>query len=227
MTTSPYSSSSASPTSPPPVVKTEARKIIITQLPHGTTSSALHELLTKIVSSSKRSSSHASTAVQSIEIATHVDGKAKGHAFAIFESHAIARSVVRAVDGLRFQGRVLSARFAKEGAEPSRYTSGITEKQSMVSSTELFQTSDPGTGQWAGYRNGTKASTDIERKARGGVGRERSESKVQAEGKEGDDENGVVASSGEIKRSGAMSAPAVVDGSSSRGSHAKEKKHRT
>lgn len=224
--TSPYSSSSASPTSPPPVVKTEARKIIITQLPHGITSSALHELLTKIVSSSKRLSSYSSAPVQSIEIATHVDGKAKGHAFAVFETHAIAKVVVRAVDGMRFQGRVLSARFAKEGAEPSRYGSGMGEKQTIVSSTELFQTSDSVSGQWWGNGSGSKGSTEMERRA-GDRGRETSESKAQTEGKEAAGKDVVVPRSDVPKRSGAMSAPAVVDGSSSRGSHGKERKHRS
>ena len=212
--TSPYTSSSASPTSPPPMVKTEARKIIIRQLPHGTTSSALHELLTKIVSNSKRSLSCSSTPVQSIEIATHVDGKAKGHAFAIFESHAIAKTVMHVVDGMRFQGRVLSARLTKEGAEPAGYGPALGERQLAISSAELSQTFDGAQGQIWGGKGGA-----------GGKGR--SGSKLETDGKEVDGEAAVVASSGETKRSGAMSAPAVVDGSSSKGSHGKEKKHRS
>lgn len=220
-----YSSNPTSPTSPPPVVKTEARKIIITQLPHGTTSSALHELLTKIVSNSKRLSHYSSAAVQSIEIATHVDGKAKGHAFAIFETHTVAKTVIRAVDGMRFQGRVLSARFAKEGAEPARYSSVMSEKQAVVSSAELFQAQDSASGQWWGHGNETNGTMKMEQKAKGDSGRE-SASKSPRSSKEADEKDGVVVSS-EVKKSRGMSAPVVVDGSSSRGSHGREKKHRS
>lgn len=159
--------------------------------------------------------------MQSIEIATHVDGKAKGHAFAIFETHTVAKTVVKAVHGMRFQGRVLSARFAKEGAEPIRYGSEMGEKQA-----ELFQAQDPTSGQWWGYGNGTNGITEVEPMTKGEGDREKSDSKSPT-GSEAEGKNGAVAGSGEIKRSGAMSAPAVVDGSSSRGSHGKEKKHRS
>lgn len=224
--TSPYSSNPTSPTSPPPVVKTEARKIIITQLPHGTTSSALHELLTKIVSNSKRLSGYSSSAVQSIEIATHVDGKAKGHAFAIFETHTIAKVVVRALEGMRFQGRVLSARFAKEGAEPARYSTWTAEKQPMVSSTELYQAPDTANGPWPGYDQGSNESSAPRQADTGVCAREKSDSK-SPDGSDSDKKPGAVANNGESKRSVAMCVPAVVDGSSGRASHGKEKKHRS
>jgi hypothetical protein len=215
---SPYHSSSASPASPPPMVKTEARKLIITQLPHSTTSSSLHELLTQIVSNSKRSSSYSSTPVQSIEIATHIDGKAKGHAFAIFETHTIAKSVKEVVNGMRFQGRVLSARFAKEGAEPARSVPGLAEKQVTISSAELFPTSNIALGKPRGGGRGGRG---------GEVGTLKSETKLQTREKEVNGDTGMVANNSETKRAGAMSVPVVVDGSSSRGSHGKDKKHRS
>lgn len=229
--TSAYSNTCISPTSPPApsVIKTEARKIIITQLPHGTTTAALHELLTTIISSSKRLSNISVSPVQSIELATHVDGKPKGHAFATFETHAIAKNVAKEIKGLRFQGRVLDARLAKEGAEPSSRYGG---KHGATSSTELLQFSEPVPvpgAQWWGYGDMSKATAEIsEHRAAKDSGKGRSGSKPQTNGKDGG-ESMVVSSDGEAvgKRSGAMSAPAVVDGSSHRSSHGKDKKHRS
>jgi hypothetical protein len=226
-----YSNTCVSPTSPPApsVIKTEARKIIITQLPHGTTTAALHELLTTIISSSKRLSNLSVSPVQSIELATHVDGKPKGHAFAILETHAIAKTVAKAIEGLRFQGRVLGARLAKEGAEPSPRYGG---KQGAALSTELFQFSEPVSGpgaQWWGYGDVSKAAPEIsEHRAAKDGAKGRSAGKPQTKVKEGG-ESVVVSSDGEVvgKRSGAMSAPVVVDGSSHRASHGKDKKHRS
>jgi RNA recognition motif-containing protein len=223
-------SAPVSPTSPtsPPLIKTEARKIIITQLPHGITSSALHELLTKTISNSKHTATFSSSSVQSVEIATHVDGKAKGHAFAVFETHAIAHTVVRAIDGLRFQGRVLSARFAKEGAEPSsRYYSGVREEQVVASSAELFQLSGLG-AQWWGFGGESKANLRIsEQKTEGNSAEGRSEIKSHNAREQSSGENMTMVNGGVAawKSPGPMNAPVVVDGSSSSVSRGKDRMH--
>jgi len=88
-----------------PVVQTEARKIIIKGLPRDTREDAL---ITHINSS----------AIQHVEFARHSDGRLKGHAFVIFDSHRIAKKVVDTIDGQRFQNRPLRATLAKEGVEP-------------------------------------------------------------------------------------------------------------
>lgn len=124
---------------------------------------------------------------------------------------------MQAVHKMQFQGRVLSARFAKEGAEPARYAPALGEKQLAISSAESFQSSGGASGLLWGDGSGGEG---------GEGGRGRSESKSETEAKEGDAETVAVASRGETKRSGVMSAPAVVDGSSSRGSHGKDKRHR-
>ena len=106
-----------------PVVKTEARKVIITQLSSSTSVAELKEQLVKIISKSnpkaRISSSASQSMIHELEIATHSDGKPKGHAFAVFETYELARHVITSLDGLRYRGRTLSARFAKEGAEPA------------------------------------------------------------------------------------------------------------
>jgi len=107
-----------------PVVKTEARKIIITQLPLSTSAAELKEYLIKTISKShpegKLSSSASYQMIQELDLAAHSDGKPKGHAFAVFETHQIAKRVINAVDGHRYNGKTLNARFAKEGAEPAK-----------------------------------------------------------------------------------------------------------
>jgi len=105
------------------VIKTEARKVIITQLPHSTSTSDLRDLLFNNIAQLSKNYSY--DAIEDVEIATHADGTPRGHAFAVFESYSLAKSVVKSLDGLKFKGRTLQARFAKEGVEPStrRYSS--------------------------------------------------------------------------------------------------------
>lgn len=111
---------------PPTVVKTEARKIIITSLSHKTTTPELRDLILKLLSKMRPSRSgdpyhhqHRHILLQDVEIARHPDHKSRGHAFAVFETHHVAKAMIKALDGLKFHNRQLSARFAKEGAEPS------------------------------------------------------------------------------------------------------------
>jgi RNA recognition motif-containing protein len=54
-----------------------------------------------------------------VDLARHSDGRLKGHAFIIFETHRIAKKVVDAINGHKFQGRELRASLAKEGVEPA------------------------------------------------------------------------------------------------------------
>ena len=105
----------ASPTST--LIKTEARKVIITQLPQSTSTADLHDLLFSTIAQMSKSYSY--EAVEDVEIATHADGTPRGHGFAVLESYSLAKSVVKSLDGFKFQGRTLQARFAKEGVEPT------------------------------------------------------------------------------------------------------------
>jgi hypothetical protein len=94
---------------PQPTILTTARKIIITSLPHPTHRAPLLSLLSTCAGPPIR--------ISSLEIAKHPDGRPKGHAFAVLESHAVAMRVVERINGLRWQGRTLCARLAKEGVE--------------------------------------------------------------------------------------------------------------
>jgi RNA recognition motif-containing protein len=102
-----------------PVVQTEARKVIIKGLSRDTSEAALVSLIDQFSSrsSSSRSRRPHSSAIQHIDLARHSDGRLKGHAFIIFETHRIAKKVVDAIDGHKFQGRELRATLAKEGVE--------------------------------------------------------------------------------------------------------------
>lgn len=46
------------------------------------------------------------------------NNKPKGHAFVVFDSQGLAEFAVSALDRSKFQGRLLSAKLAKEGVEP-------------------------------------------------------------------------------------------------------------
>jgi RNA recognition motif-containing protein len=100
------------------IVKTEARKIIITQLPHNISKSELCYMLEKAGFESRSTSQR--NHVQEIELARHSDGASKRHAFVVLESHHYAKRAVEALNGIKFQGRKLQLRLAKEGAEPSQ-----------------------------------------------------------------------------------------------------------
>jgi RNA recognition motif-containing protein len=104
-----------------PVVQTEARKVIIKGLPRDTSEAALVNLIDQFSSrsSSSRSSRPYSSSIQHVDLARHSDGRLKGHAFVVFETHRIAKKVVDAIDGYKFQSRELRATLAKEGVEPT------------------------------------------------------------------------------------------------------------
>ena len=91
----------------------ETRKIVITGLPRSTTDAELGDLLGQQFSSKSRHRG----AVQSFEVARYPDGSPKGHAFVVLETHEIARRLVGRLNKLKFQGRELKARLAKEGAD--------------------------------------------------------------------------------------------------------------
>ncbi|KAE9378686.1 hypothetical protein N431DRAFT_292982, partial [Stipitochalara longipes BDJ] len=103
-----------------PVVQTEARKAIIKGLPRDTREDALISHIDQLSfkASSSRSHRPGSSSIQHVDFARHSDGRLKGHAFVIFETHRIAKKVVDAIDGQKFQGRQLRATLAKEGVEP-------------------------------------------------------------------------------------------------------------
>jgi RNA recognition motif-containing protein len=101
---------SATPTSN---VTFETRKIVITGLPRSITEAELGDLLGQQFSSKPRHRG----AVQSFEVARYPGGSPKGHAFVVLETHEIARRLVGRLDELKFQGKELKARLAKEGAD--------------------------------------------------------------------------------------------------------------
>lgn len=107
-----------------PVVQTEARKVIIKGLPRDTSEATLVSLIDQFSSRSSSSRSHGhrtsySAAIQHVDLARHSDGRLKGHAFIIFETHRVAKKVVESIHGHKFQGRELRATLAKEGVEPA------------------------------------------------------------------------------------------------------------
>lgn len=98
------------------VVKTEARKIIITKLPPGTDEASL---VTLLHNATLRNGGPASQCrYQALELVYHADGAPKGHAFAVFEDAASAKRAVQLLNGSIFLGRRIQVRLAKEGARP-------------------------------------------------------------------------------------------------------------
>lgn len=68
------------------VIQTEARKIIITSLPHATTGADLRDFLL---------ASAQGIVILGLEIAKHGDGASRGHAFVTLETHAVAKGAFR------------------------------------------------------------------------------------------------------------------------------------
>ncbi|CZT53363.1 uncharacterized protein RSE6_14866 [Rhynchosporium secalis] len=115
------------------VTRPEARRIIITGLPPTSTEKDLQELIQSASSTvtptlgtvpnpSQGLRTHDGPDgtrhyLQHLELVRHVNGTPKGHAFAVLESYATAKSTIDALNGIRWRGRRLRARFAKEGVE--------------------------------------------------------------------------------------------------------------
>lgn len=136
----------------PRAAKTEARKIIITGLPPTATQKTVHELIQSVSSTaspgpkSRHRNSPDGTRyyLQHLELAKNHDGSTKGHAFAVLESQATAKSTIDALNGMGWQGRRLHARFAKEGVE-SGYRGTRHGKRSDAGPGRLQNTYDVGT----------------------------------------------------------------------------------
>lgn len=126
----------------PRVIKTEARKIIITGVPITCSEKDLQELINSVSSTQSRSprSRHRNSPegtryyLQHLEIAKHSNGTPKGHAFAVLESHSTAKCTVDALNGLSWQGRTLHARFAKEGVESNNHSLKATQPSQVSQS---------------------------------------------------------------------------------------------
>lgn len=106
----------------------EARKIIITHLPHSITEKELQSLLERASQRSHRSKSQAPTdgpPIEHFELLKEANGKVRGHAFATFYSATIAKRVVDNLDGKVYQRRELKVRLTKEGVESVRRTSPV------------------------------------------------------------------------------------------------------
>lgn len=101
---------------------------MITQLPQTITERDLKRILRDVCSVQKSTISNYGnkeySPLQYLEIARHPDGRMKGHAFVIFETHKLAAQAVDALNFYEYQGRRLHARFAKEGVEPIPVTNG-------------------------------------------------------------------------------------------------------
>ncbi|KAH6702074.1 hypothetical protein BKA61DRAFT_201871 [Leptodontidium sp. MPI-SDFR-AT-0119] len=145
------------PPAPPPqpdpspkVVKTEARKIIITGLPLTATQKDVQELIQSVSSTSSHSfkSRHHNTPdgtryyLQHLELAKQSNGAPKGHAFAVLESHSTAQRTIDALNGLGWRSRKLQARFAKEGME-SNNRSTRHGKRSEAGAREVYDSAIP------------------------------------------------------------------------------------
>ncbi|KAI6715771.1 hypothetical protein JHW43_001718 [Diplocarpon mali] len=112
--------------SPQRTIKTEARKIMIMNLPPTTSKTELHELLSRVSSTPSSSSSSSSSRhrrppegtryhLQQLELASRAGGRPRRHAFAVFESHLVAERTIARLNGLKWHGQELRAKFAKEG----------------------------------------------------------------------------------------------------------------
>ena len=207
------------PQSPPsntvngPVVQTEARKVVIKGLPRDTSESALTTLIDQLCSkSSSRASFHPT--IHFMDIARHRDGKLKGHAFVVFESHRIAKKVVSAVDGHKYQSRELRATLAKEGVEPKQSTFqqgyptpdypsavyAVDERQNQLQPAAPIKSSSKEyrDAQWVGDGSEkTSSSKGKEKTKDGSSGRERGRSRAK-------------------DRESSRTTPVVVDGSGRR-----------
>jgi RNA recognition motif-containing protein len=77
----------------------------------------------------------------------HPDYKQKGHAFIVVDTEGLAEHIVSALNGVKFQGRSLGAKFAKEGVEPvGGYNNNESEPQYYNSQPQLaspFMLQDP------------------------------------------------------------------------------------
>ena len=114
----PYQQPAPTPT---PVVRTEARKIVITKLAHSVDEATLEALLRGVTLSHSPPGSECHVKA---EIAYHTSGERKGerkdHAFSVFQTAALARRAIRALNGYEFHGRRITVKLAKEGERPLR-----------------------------------------------------------------------------------------------------------
>lgn len=199
-----------------PNVTFETRKIVITGLPRSITESELGDLLGQQYSSKSRHRG----AVQSLEVARYPDGSPKGHAFVVLETHEIARRLVGRLDKLKFQGRELKARLAKEGADRG-YGDGVGMQD------HVRQYTPPADD----YHLPSLAENGIEQDVAGLMGeltlapstsfisRERSKDKQERSSSRSTEKERERKSKKENREEKAMksSAPLVVDGSGGRG----------
>jgi RNA recognition motif-containing protein len=92
-----------------PVVRTEARTIVITKLSHSVDENSLEALLRVTAGND----SHVKA-----EFAYHKSGEHKGerkdHALAVFDDARSAERAVHALNGYKFQGRCIAVKLAKE-----------------------------------------------------------------------------------------------------------------
>ena len=210
------------------VIKTEARKLIITQLPHSTSTLDLRDLLFNAIS--KLSGSYCYEAVEDVEIATHADGTPRGHAFAIFESYSLAKSMVKSLNGLKFKGRTLQARFAKEGVEASTRHYSLLPEEAYPASPLKDNTQALLTGMSGASHNRPSKSSKGKESATGHIpsltsyhaspsSDRKSTKETSSEKKEKNNKLNSTESAHKKKLSTSMDPPIVVDGSSSRKHH--------
>jgi RNA recognition motif-containing protein len=104
-------------------------KVIFTSIPSKATSKELSDFIRSTLISSSLDSSPLEDplqALESVQIEKHPDGTQKSHAFLVFETYEMAQAVVNLLDGVKFHGKALKVKLAKEGtASGARVGVGI------------------------------------------------------------------------------------------------------
>jgi RNA recognition motif-containing protein len=107
----PYNSSAETMT----IVKS---KVIFTSIPPKASSKELSSFIRSTLRSSSLDNSPLEDplqALESVQIEKHPDGTQKSHAFLVFETYEMAQAIVNLLDGVKFHGKALKVKLAKEG----------------------------------------------------------------------------------------------------------------
>ena len=201
-----------SPQAIPTTIKTEARKIVITQLPHSISYHDVEKLLLKYIarSMSKPLPNDPANELEELTIQTSPDKKTRGHAFAIIGTEQLAKSVVKSLDGVQFHGRLIKSRLAKEGVTARSIS---TADPYLMPAPLYYQSQGPPAAQLSPQQIERPAAVEDSCARTTAVTASGTEGKSTRKSKEG---------SSEKKTKG--SSPAVVNGSSSGSSRGRDEK---
>jgi RNA recognition motif-containing protein len=213
-TPTPYLEAPFSTQAVPATIKMEARKIVITQLPHSASYYDLEKLLFKYITRamSKSSPNGPHKELEELSIETRLNKKPRGHAFAILGSEQLARSVAKNLDGVQFRGRILKARLAKEGVKTRPDPAA---EPHLMSPPLAYQPQDPPAAQPSPSHIEQVSAVENSSARTMSTTAPRIDSKSTWKTKEGSSE-----------RKKKSSSPAVVNGSSSGSSRERDEKSR-